>query len=36
VLRVTGGRITDNWHLEDNLALLTQLGAVEAVAEGNR
>lgn len=30
VLRVTGGKVTDNWHLEDNLTLFTQLGAVQA------
>lgn len=27
--RVAGGRITDNWHLEDNLALLKQMGVVQ-------
>jgi len=26
IVKVTGGRITDNWHLEDNLVLLKQLG----------
>ena len=26
LLRITDGRITDNWHIEDNLALLTQMG----------
>lgn len=30
MLRVTGGKVTDNWHLEDNLTLFTQLGAVQA------
>lgn len=28
LLRVQGGRITDNWHIEDNLTLLQQLGVV--------
>jgi predicted ester cyclase len=28
ILRVRGGRITDNWHLEDNLTFLQQVGAV--------
>jgi predicted ester cyclase len=28
ILRVTDGRITDNWHLEDNLTFLTQIGLV--------
>jgi predicted ester cyclase len=28
ILRVRDGRITDNWHLEDNLTFLTQLGLV--------
>ncbi|MES2149804.1 MAG: ester cyclase [Pseudomonadota bacterium] len=27
--RVADGRITDNWHLEDNLTLLQQLGIVQ-------
>ena len=26
LLKVTNGRITDNWHIEDNLTLLTQMG----------
>jgi predicted ester cyclase len=26
ILRVRGGRITDNWHLEDNLTFLQQIG----------
>ena len=29
VLKVTNGRITDNWHIEDNLTLLTQMGAAK-------
>jgi predicted ester cyclase len=28
ILRVQGGRITDNWHLEDNLTFLEQVGLV--------
>lgn len=28
ILRVRGGRVTDNWHLEDNLTFLQQIGAV--------
>lgn len=28
ILKVTNGKITDNWHLEDNLTFLTQIGAV--------
>jgi predicted ester cyclase len=28
ILRVANGQITDLWHVEDNLALLIQLGAV--------
>jgi len=30
ILRVEGGRITDNWHLEDNLTFLQQVGLVPA------
>jgi len=30
IYRVAGGRITDNWHLEDNLAVLQQLGQLPA------
>lgn len=26
LLRIRDGRITDNWHIEDNLTLLTQMG----------
>jgi predicted ester cyclase len=29
VLKVTNGLVTDNWHLEDNLALLSQMGLAE-------
>jgi hypothetical protein len=29
ILRVRGGMITDNWHLEDNLTFLTQIGRSE-------
>jgi len=28
LLAVTDGRITDNWHLEDNLTLMQQLGVI--------
>ncbi|MGN6739222.1 ester cyclase [Dyella sp.] len=28
IYRVAGGRIAENWHIEDNLSLLTQLGVV--------
>jgi predicted ester cyclase len=28
ILRIKDGRITDNWHLEDNLTFLQQVGAV--------
>jgi predicted ester cyclase len=26
LLKVTDGRVTDNWHIEDNLTLMTQMG----------
>jgi predicted ester cyclase len=29
LLKVTNGRIIDNWHIEDNLTLLTQMGATK-------
>ncbi|MGN6481653.1 ester cyclase [Luteibacter sp.] len=29
IYRMADGRITDNWHLEDNLTLLNQLGAIK-------
>ena len=29
IVRVRGDRITDNWHIEDNLAFLQQVGAVQ-------
>jgi predicted ester cyclase len=29
LLRVHDGRITDNWHIEDNLTLLTQMGVAK-------
>lgn len=29
LVKVTNGRITDNWHIEDNLTLLGQMGAVK-------
>ena len=28
ILRIRNGRITDNWHLEDDLTFLQQIGAV--------
>jgi len=28
LLKVTNGRITDNWHIEDNLTLMKQLGVI--------
>jgi predicted ester cyclase len=30
ILRVVDGRVTDNWHIEDNLTLLQQLGVVKS------
>jgi predicted ester cyclase len=30
LIRVMDGRITDNWHIEDNLTLLRQMGLVAA------
>jgi predicted ester cyclase len=33
ILRVAGGRITDNWHLEDNLTFLRQAGLLPKAAE---
>lgn len=30
ILRVRDGKITDNWHLEDNLTLLQQIGKIPA------
>ncbi len=29
LLKVTDGRITDNWHIEYNLTLLTQMGVAK-------
>ena len=28
IYRIEGGRIADNWHLEDNLTFLKQIGVV--------
>ncbi|MCJ2135115.1 ester cyclase [Methylobacterium sp. J-026] len=33
ILRVAGGRITDNWHLEDNLTFLRQAGLLPAASD---
>lgn len=33
ILRVTGGRITDNWHLEDNLTFLRQAGLTSKASD---
>jgi predicted ester cyclase len=30
LLKIADGKITDNWHIEDNLTLLTQMGVVAA------
>jgi predicted ester cyclase len=35
LVRIRNGRITDNWHIEDNLTLLLQLG-VATVADRDR
>ena len=35
IYRVSGGRITDNWHLEDNLRLMQQLGLVPAPSKSS-
>lgn len=32
--RVSEGRIVESWHLEDNLALLTQLGVIAPLGGG--
>jgi len=29
LIKVTDGRVTDNWHLEDNLTLLTKMGVAK-------
>jgi predicted ester cyclase len=29
LLKITDGRITDNWHIEDNLTLLTEMGVAK-------
>jgi predicted ester cyclase len=29
LLKVKNGRITDNWHIEDNLTLLEQMGVAK-------
>jgi predicted ester cyclase len=30
ILKISDGKITDNWHLEDNLTFLRQMGALPA------
>lgn len=32
IYRIADGRITDNWHLEDNLTLMEQMGLVRAAS----
>ena len=34
LVRIEGGRITDNWHIEDNLTLLRQMGVVAQPGAG--
>jgi predicted ester cyclase len=29
ILRVCNGKVTDNWHLEDNLTFLKEIGVVQ-------
>ena len=29
LLKITDGRISDNWHLEDNLTLLSKMGVAK-------
>ena len=29
LIKITNGRITDNWHIEDNLTLLSQMGVAK-------
>jgi hypothetical protein len=29
LLKVTNGRISDNWHIEDNLTLLSKMGVAK-------
>jgi predicted ester cyclase len=31
LLKITNGRVSDNWHIEDNLALLTQMGSQRSI-----
>lgn len=33
ILRVAGGRVTDNWHLEDNLTFLRQAGLLSKASD---
>jgi predicted ester cyclase len=32
LLKVENGRITDNWHIEDNLTLLKQMGVAKVAS----
>jgi predicted ester cyclase len=29
LIKITNGRITDNWHIEDNLTLLSNMGVAK-------
>jgi len=29
LIKITGGRVTDNWHIEDNLTLLSKMGVAK-------
>ena len=32
LLKVENGRVTDNWHIEDNLTLLQQMGVAKVAS----
>jgi predicted ester cyclase len=32
LLKITHGRVSDNWHIEDNLTLLTQMGVARVTS----
>jgi predicted ester cyclase len=36
LLRIRNGRITDNWHIEDNLTLLQQMGVAAGSSERSK